>query len=131
MENTRVENSLLIDDDEIDLTVNRTVLQLSGFSRNIISTQKAEDALEYLKDSSEKLHEIPDVIFLDIRMPGMNGFEFLDEFEKLPEEVVSKTKIYVLSSSLDEEDRTRALRNKNVIDYLCKPLTRQMISTLQ
>src|SRR5476649_1421687 len=90
---------LLIDDNYIDNFVTRKLLESSKFAENIVVKQSPAEAIQALREGSVK----PDVIFLDIRMPLMNGFEFLDEYDKL---TIDKTgvKIFLLSSSFDPTD---------------------------
>ncbi len=73
----------------------------------------------------------PDVIFLDLNMPGKDGFAFLDEFESLPDEVKTKVRVVVLSSSISPEDINRASTNPRVLKYINKPLSEKYLEALQ
>ncbi len=117
----RFSKVLLIDDNKTDLFINETILKSLLFSKEIHSEMYPEKAIEFLK-SVEKLSDVPDIIFLDLNMPGMDGFEFLAEFNKLTEFIKSKCKIIVVTSSPNKEDKHKALMNKNVIRYIKKPL---------
>lgn len=117
----RFHKVLLIDDNPTDLFINETILKSLMFSKEITTQPDPEKALEFLR-SVEKLSEIPDVIFLDLNMPVMDGFGFLAEFNNLPEFIKSKCKIIVVTSSTNKEDKHKALMNKNVILYIRKPL---------
>ena len=113
---------LLIDDNYIDNIVTRKLLENSGFAENIIIRESPDDAMQSLSDGSVA----PDVIFLDIRMPLMDGFEFLEEFDKL--DINKKNiKIYLLSSSLDPADVQRSSDNEYITQLIHKPLTRQIL----
>ena len=113
---------LVIDDNYIDNLVTRRLLEICNFAKNIILTESPEDAIESLRNGTV----VPDVIFLDIRMPLMDGFEFMKEFEKLD---ISKKniKIYLLSSSLDPADVQRSSDNGYITQLIHKPLTRQIL----
>ena len=113
---------LLIDDDEDSNFLNSWIIK-RGFAEVIECYQSAQEALIFLKNNSEKPDKLPDFIFLDLRMPLMDGFGFIAEFEKLPETILNKCKIVVLTSSFDKEDYLRVSRNKYVIGFLNKPLT--------
>jgi CheY-like chemotaxis protein len=109
---------LLIDDNYIDNFITRRILESSHFAEQIIVRQSPAEAIDSLREGSIK----PDVIFLDIRMPVMNGFEFLQEYDAL---LIDKndTKIFMLSSSLDPMDMKQSLGNKYITQFIHKPLT--------
>jgi CheY-like chemotaxis protein len=116
---------LLIDDNYIDNFVTRRLLESSNFAENIIVSESPTDAIKQLGDGTIK----PDVIFLDIRMPLMSGFEFLDAYDKLP---INKTaiKIFLLSSSFDPTDIKRSSDNKYITHFIHKPLTHKILEEL-
>lgn len=116
---------LLIDDNYIDNFVTRRILESGHFAEQIIVRQSPAEAIESLREGTVK----PDVIFLDIRMPLMNGFEFLQEYDKLDEEVKA-AKIFMLSSSLDPTDIKRSGENKYITQFIHKPLTQKILEEL-
>jgi CheY-like chemotaxis protein len=117
---------LLIDDNYIDNFVTRRILESGNFAENIIVKQSATDAIESLKAGEIK----PDVIFLDIRMPLMNGFDFLQEYDKLAMAGKEDVKIFMLSSSLDPTDFKRSTDNKYITQFLYKPLTHKVLEEI-
>lgn len=122
---------LLIDDSEIDNMVNKRVIQKAGLSSDITVRSSAESAIEYLNEISvSEPGRIPGVIFLDIRMPDIDGFGFLELFDDLPENIHAKTKIVMLSSSIDAQDYKTAMENRFVKQFLNKPLHKESISNL-
>lgn len=117
---------LLIDDNYIDNFVTRKILENGNFAEKIIVQQSPADALSALKNGTIK----PDVIFLDVRMPGMTGFEFLEEYDKLEPDAENPVKIFMLSSSLDPADMNLSLNSRRVAQFIHKPLTYEALEEL-
>jgi CheY-like chemotaxis protein len=122
---------LLIDDNEIDNVINHQLIRLSNFAENIVTKQYADDALEFLRNEYKIKKEVPDIIFLDILMPVTDGFEFLESFETFHDNLKNKTRIFMLTSSIDKEDEARAFKSKYVKQFLRKPLTVEVLENLK
>jgi len=122
----RYKTCLLIDDNYIDNFVTRKILESGNFAEDIIVKQSPHDAINALRDGSIQ----PDVIFLDIRMPLMSGFEFLEEFEKIEMVNKSSVKIFMLSSSLDPTDMRKSTDSKYIAQFVHKPLTQETLEEL-
>ncbi|MGY4385150.1 CheY-like chemotaxis protein [Pedobacter sp. UYP24] len=113
---------LLIDDNEVDLKINSKIITISKLFEEIVTCQSSEEALAYLAKSSKNPDDLPDFILLDIQMPEMDGFEFLEHFKKFPKVIKEKCLIAMLSSTLDFGDIKKAEANPHVIKLLKKPL---------
>ncbi|HWZ34565.1 MAG TPA: response regulator [Mucilaginibacter sp.] len=116
---------LLVDDNYIDNFITRRLLESSKFAENIVVTESPAEAISMLETGTVK----PDVIFLDIRMPQMNGFEFLDAFDKLDIDKAD-IKVFLLSSSFDPTDIRRSSDNKYITQFIHKPLTHKILEEL-
>jgi two-component system nitrate/nitrite response regulator NarL len=129
MAGARVGKTILIDDSDIDLFIQRRFLEVYNFSDQLLQYKSAEEALNSLRKLNEE--PAPDVIFLDLNMPEADGFEFLRDFNELPERVTNKSKIVVLTSSNSSKDRDLVFEYKNVIQFITKPLKQTDIEELR
>jgi CheY-like chemotaxis protein len=122
---------LLIDDSDIDNLVNKRVIEKTGLSSVVVVKNSAQSAIDYLLEIASINHElIPGVIFLDIRMPEVDGFGFLELFENLAEPIHEKSEIVMLSSSIDSDDYRKAMDNRFVKQFLNKPLHKESVMNL-
>lgn len=113
---------MLIDDNEIDLKINSKIINISGLFDEIIICHSGDEGLTYLGRHAEDEQNLPDFILLDIQMPEMDGFEFLEVFKKFPDKLKEKCQVAILSSTLDFGDIKKAEANPYVIKLLKKPL---------
>ena len=119
---------IVIDDDEFNNKICTVTLEKIDKSADIKTFLSPIEGFSHVvTEYSRKDHNENAVLFLDINMPLMNGWEFLERFEELDATVKNRIKIYILSSSVDKRDIEKAKANKNVVHYLIKPLTKETI----
>lgn len=125
---------LCVDDDPITLMLCKKVITKTSFSNTIVTAKNGEEALQYFDsfiNKQEENNQLPQLIFLDLNMPIMDGWEFLDNFSSNKYSSVNSTKIVVLSSTIDPEDFEKSKKYKMVIDFLSKPITTNMLTYLE
>lgn len=121
---------MLIDDDQHDNFFHEREIKKSNLSTVVITRDSGLDAIEYLKSMKENKDIQPDLIFLDINMPVMDGWEFLLEFSRLDKEIHSEVKIMMLTTSNNPVDKLRATAWSFVSGYLNKPLTKGILEDI-
>ncbi len=131
-----LEKVLCVDDDPITLMLCKKVILKAHLSKEIDSAINGEDAIRYfdnlLSEKDAGIDNYPQLIFLDLNMPVMNGWEFLDIFSKNPyAENFSKTKVIVLSSTIDPDDIDKSKNYSMVIEFLSKPITSEILELLK
>jgi CheY-like chemotaxis protein len=119
---------LLVDDNESDNFLNKRILEKSGFTEHIVAVADGKEALDFIIDCGicrepDKCYCQPDLIFLDINMPVMNAWDFLEEYYKLEEVQKAKTIIILLTTSLNPADMTKAEMLIGSNRFQNKPLT--------
>ncbi len=120
---------LLVDDDELVNFLNTVIIKQSGNVNTIESVTSGSDAIHKLSHYKE-MNKWPAIIFIDINMPGMNGWEFVERFQEQFSTSKGDSIICLLSSSLDPRDREKATASEWVDCYVSKPLTANVVKEL-
>jgi CheY-like chemotaxis protein len=126
----RFENVMIIDDNLIDLYISSQMIPKHNFGKKVLQYSSAIEALKYLQENQENIPRLPEVIFVDIYMPGMSGFEFMKEYDKLSTSLKNFCKVFIISSSLDEQDLNCANNDKNIVAMKEKPITKEFLTDL-
>lgn len=115
-------NICIVDDDDIYQFTAIKTLESLQLSKKIIVFSDGEEAINFMLDNLDKEQELPDVIFLDINMPIMDGFQFMEEYVKIKPNLEKKITIYMVSSSVDPVDVEKAKNISDISDYIIKPI---------
>jgi len=127
---------LFVDDDPITLMLCKKVIERAEFSKEIVTANNGEDAIKYFDNLKSKINSddtltLPELMFLDLNMPVMGGWEFLDIFSKENYHMVfPNLKVIVLSSTIDPKDIEKSKSYSMVIDFLSKPITKEILKSI-
>ncbi|MEY5048245.1 MAG: hypothetical protein RLZZ175_1604 [Bacteroidota bacterium] len=122
---------MLVDDNDTDNYISQRIMELSGFSDKILTNNNGKAALEYLEQHQNDVSKLPDIIFLDISMPIVDGYVFLYEFERYSQTVKDKCKVAILTSSDNKQDIDRMSGNEFVFKYVIKPITEDVLNEIK
>lgn len=125
---------MLVDDSSIDNFVNQKMIERYGLASNVLVFSRARKALEHLRSISEESAllpgTVPSIIFLDLNMPMMNGFDFLREYRSLGSHITDNCKVVVLSSTINPADMQLAMRHQEVSAFFTKPLIKNSLDKI-
>ncbi|EMY62169.1 response regulator [Leptospira terpstrae] len=117
----------VIDDDTIYQFTTKKIISNAGIKEEVLIFSDAENALEFFNTESENRDKLPDIIFLDINMPFMDGWQFLDAFAKIVPRFPKSIEVFLVSSSVDEADTDRAAKIPLISGYIFKPFTKEKL----
>jgi CheY-like chemotaxis protein len=124
---------LLVEDNPLTILLSEKLIEALDITEHLQVAQNGKAALEYLNRKTRLFSAkppVPDIILLDLNMPVMDGWQFLNAFERLPQDGAGAIPVVVLSTSPNPDDISRAKAYKSVVDYKHKPLTQEMIDAL-
>lgn len=121
---------MLIDDDSATNFLHSLVLKKGNFAENIIVKENGKEALNYLLSPDSDKCDSPDAIFLDLNMPLMDGWEFLEAYKEVYKDKKDRVSLFILSSSNNPDDIARAAAISEVIEFKNKPLGKHLINEL-
>ncbi len=122
---------MLVDDNDTDNFISKRIIEITKFSKRVEVKNSGKSALDYLRENQNNNDNLPNIIFLDINMPIVDGFVFLYEFDKFNELVKNKCKIIILSSSDNKRDIDKIVNNNHVIKFITKPLTESALDEIR
>jgi len=128
----KINQLMIIDDDELNNYITTKIVGYAQLADKVDSYQSPHEALQFLMENSSRRDGVaPEIIFLDISMHGMDGWEFLEEYKNLPTDYQNKIKIFILSTSIFEQDRMKAGEYDCINGYIQKPLTEPKINEIR
>lgn len=130
-----IKKVLCVDDDTISLTISQLLLKRTGFAQEVDTAIDGSEALEYFErlfaETTDPVAAAPELILLDINMPVMNGWEFLQEYNPRFRDKLTNTHIVILSSTIDPEDFALAKQYPVVAQFISKPLSVENLEELK
>ena len=132
-----IDRVFCIDDDQITLTLCELVIKKANFAVEVVCAKNGREGLQFFSDyfarirKNELQESAPGIIFLDLNMPIMNGWDFLEDFLMKYADRIPDTKVVILSSTVNPEDFSRANQYDIVIDFINKPLSIQGLDELK
>lgn len=121
--NDRNDVAFIVDDDQIYVFGLKKLIAINNLCKNILVFENGEKAINHITPIIKNNDQLPDVILLDLNMPVMDGWEFLDEFVKIKPQLSKKIQIYMVSSSINPADIEKAKQYEELSDYLIKPIS--------
>lgn len=121
-------NLLVIDDDDINIFIIKKIVEKTGFDIEMVSRNNGQQALDYLNETIAQNKALPSLVLIDINMPVMNGWEFIEAYEEL--NIEQKVDMYILSSSVYENDIEKTKGYKTVRGFISKPLSMERLTEL-
>lgn len=125
-----IDTIFIVDDDPIHQQIAKIMIERQAISNHIRVFSDAQDVLDYLRTNADNPEALPDLILLDLNMPVMDGWEFLEEYAGFCAQLPKNIRIFVLTSSIDEKDKERVSGYSFVTGYLTKPLSKEIIAHL-
>lgn len=120
-----IKNIFLVDDDATFVFLTKRIILSTAIVTNINEFGDGQEAIEFLKKNIDHIEVLPDVILLDLSMPVMDGWEFLEEYVTFDQKIKKKIKLYIVSSSISPHDIERAKHFSVVTDFIIKPIVKE------
>jgi CheY-like chemotaxis protein len=121
-------NLLVIDDDDINIFIIKKIVEKTGFDIDMVSKSNGQQAIDYLKNTIDNHQPLPNLILIDINMPVMNGWEFIEAYQALG--ITEPVDLYILSSSVYENDIEKTKSYASVKGFISKPLSMERLTEL-
>jgi len=124
---TQKQSVFIVDDDEVYKFIVKKIIEINGLADHVLTFSDGEKAYNYIKENKGKLDLLPDIILLDINMPIMDGFLFIEEYVKLKHEINKEIAIYMVTSSVDPIDLERSKKYTDIKGFISKPISAEVL----
>ena len=128
--NPKFERVMIIDNNSIDLYISSRMITKNNFGKKVLDYSAAKEALKYLQDNQGNILVLPQIIFVDIYMPEMSGFEFLREYDNLSFALKNHCRVFIISSTINHDDIAWACSDKNVVAFRVKPIIKEFLDRI-
>jgi len=123
---------LCVEDNQIMQNIYRRMIPVAEFAQEVVSVYNGQEAIDYIKEvKTSNGDSFPELIFLDLNMPTMSGWTFLEEIEQLLDSDEEEPRVVIVTSSVDPKDVEKAQKYPSIVDFLSKPLTFEMLEELE
>jgi CheY-like chemotaxis protein len=122
-----IKTIMIIDDDDLFVYLTKKTIEKTNLVEEIIVSENGKDAINYLTENAENPDLLPEIILLDLSMPIMDGWQFLDEYAAIESKIEKNIIIYIVTSSISPEDINKAKSIECVTDLIIKPLTKDKL----
>jgi CheY-like chemotaxis protein len=120
----------IVDDDEVYKFFVKKILKIKKLADDVLTFADGEEAFNYINENKQNLEKLPDIIFLDINMPIMDGFQFMEEYTKIKAKIAKKITIYMITSSIDPIDLERSKKYVEISDFITKPISAEVLQRI-
>lgn len=128
--NAKYKKIMIIDDNEVDNYIVKVLLKNNNIADEILEFDNGIKALEYLEINKDNQNNLPEIILLDIYMPIIDGFQFMDMLKKIDSSFIDHCKICIISSSIDNNDILKSKLNNSIFTYVTKPISNEFLLSL-
>lgn len=120
----------IVDDDEVFRMTAAHIIRKTSVGRDVLVFENGQQAMDHLKTHNEEADKLPDIILLDLNMPILDGWEFLEAYLPIKEQLAKKSTIYIVTSSIDKSDQEKAEKISTIKGYIVKPIRRENIEEM-
>lgn len=120
----------IVDDDEVYKFFVKKILKIKNLAEDVLTFPDGEEAYNFIEQNKNNPEKLPDIIFLDINMPIMDGFQFMEAYSKIKDKIEKKITIYMITSSIDPVDLEKSKKYVEISDFISKPITAEVLQRI-